>query len=316
MSSCTGSYASFSDTRLGYFDTVCTLTGYAPTRADFESAADDVFALIEECNRLFDIYNDYDGVNNIKTINDNAGREAVRVDEKIIGLLGFSLGMCEETDGALNVMIGALTKVWHDCRDADDNRLPSETALEEAAAHISPDALVIDRDNSTVYITDPLASLDVGAVAKGYAARLILEMLPGTPLTSAVINLGGNIVTYGTKPDGDPWKVAVERGDSGEYLNVYELTDRSVVTSGDYQRYYEVDGVRYHHIIDPVTRYPSDKCSQVSIICSDPALADAMSTALFVAGPENAVGLIEKYSLYVVWVGSDGVHESGSVSGQ
>ena len=311
LQACSGSYASFSDTRLGYFDTVCTITGYADSRGDFEKSADALFSLIDECNKLFDIYNDHEGINNIKTINDNAGRQAVKVDAKIIGLLSFSLEMYGETDGALNIMIGALTRVWHKYRTENDNRLPSSEELESAAMHISPDSLVIDAEASTVYISDPEASLDVGAVAKGYAARLILDALPDTSLLSAVIDLGGNIVTYGTKPDGSPWKVAVGKGTSGEYLKVFELTGLSVVTSGDYQRFYEVDGVRYHHIIDPSTGYPAGKCSQVSVVCADPALADAMSTALFVSGAGNFEELAEKYGLYIIAITDDKTVEAG-----
>ena len=300
MLSCTGSHACYESTWFELFDTVCTLRGYAKNRDEYDKAAGSIFKALEKCDRLFDIYNSYDGMNNLKTINDNAGISPVAVDAEIIDLLEFSKEMYELTGGRMNVMIGALTSVWHKYREQDDGRLPPDEELSAAAKHIDISSLVIDREKSTVYISDPAASLDVGAVAKGYAARLILEMLPGTELESAVINLGGNVVTYGAKPDGSLWRVAVEKADSGEYIDTYELADLSVVTSGDYQRYYTVDGERYNHIIDPETLYPAAAHRQVSVICSDPALADAMSTALFIADKETALRFAEEIGMFVI----------------
>ena len=304
--SCTGSRACYESSRFDLFDTVCTLRAYTNSRSDFDKASSRIFDLLERLNKLFDIYNSYENINNIKTVNDNAGINPVTVDADIIGMLNFSLEMYETTGGSMNIMIGALTSVWHRYREADANALPSEEELSAAAEHIDISSLVIDSERSAVYISDPEASLDVGAVAKGYAAKLILELLPETEIESAVINLGGNIVTYGTKPDGSLWRVAVEKADSGEYIDTYELADMSVVTSGDYQRYYTVNGVRYHHIIDPETLYPVTGARQVSVICDDPALADAMSTALFVMDAESGDQLAEKYRLFVIRLLDDG----------
>ena len=298
--SCSGSRACYESTWFDLFDTVCTVRAYAANRECFDRSAEKILELLEKCDRLFDIYNGYDGINNLKTVNENAGISSVAVDAEIIDLLEFSKEMYELTDGRMNIMIGALTSVWHKYREEDAGKLPSESELEVASGHIDISSLVVDREKSTAYISDPYASLDVGAVAKGYAARLILETLPQTELESAVVNLGGNIVTYGAKPDGSLWRVAVEKADSGEYIDTYELADMSVVTSGDYQRYYMVDGEKYHHIIDPQTLYPAAAHTQVSVICADPALADAMSTALFIADNETALRFAEELRMFVI----------------
>ena len=298
--SCSGSRACYESTWFDLFDTVCTVRAYAANRECFDRSAEKILELLEKCDRLFDIYNGYDGINNLKTVNENAGISSVAVDAEIIDLLEFSKEMYELTDGRMNIMIGALTSVWHKYREEDAGKLPPESELEVASGHIDISSLVVDREKSTAYISDPYASLDVGAVAKGYAARLILETLPQTELESAVVNLGGNIVTYGAKPDGSLWRVAVEKADSGEYIDTYELADMSVVTSGDYQRYYMVDGEKYHHIIDPQTLYPAAAHTQVSVICADPALADAMSTALFIADNETALRFAEELRMFVI----------------
>jgi len=303
LQSCSGGYAAFSDTRFDYFDTVCTLTAYAPSRSVFESAAEDLFAAMEEYDRLFDIYNAYDGLNNLKTVNDRAG-EPVEVSDGIIELLAFSLEMYGETGGALNVMIGALSALWHRCRE-EGVGLPTAEELCEASLHVSPDSLIIDQESRTVQITDPDASVDVGALAKGWVARKLLELLPESGLYSAIIDLGGNVATYGAKPDGSSWRVAIDT-ESGDYLKVVEVSGLSVVTSGDYQRFYVVDGVKYHHIIDPETRRPAEKNKQVSVICSDPALGDALSTALFILDSASGSALVQKYGVYALGIDADG----------
>ena len=298
--SCSGSHACYESTWLDLFDTVCTVRAYAASRESYDRSAEKILELLEKCDRLFDIYNSYDGINNLKTVNENAGVSPVAVDAEIVDLLEFSKEMYELTGGRMNVMIGALTSVWHRYREEDAGQLPTDKELFAASEHIDISSLIIDSESSTVYISDPAASLDAGAVAKGYAAKLILELLPGTELESAVVNLGGNVVTYGTKPDGSLWKVAVEKADSGEYIDTYELADLSVVTSGDYQRYFTVGGVKYNHIIDPETLYPAAAHRQVSVICADPALADAMSTALFIADKETALRIAEELGMFVI----------------
>lgn len=135
-------------------------------------------------------------------------------------------------------------------------------------------------------------SLDVGAIAKGYATKCLAEKLKEAGVTSALLSLGGNVETIGTKADGKPWRVGVQNPDTSAakaYLHVLKLTDTCLVTSGTYQRYYEVDGVRYHHIIDQDTLMPENTYDSVTILCNDSARADALSTAVFNMDPETGM---------------------------
>ncbi len=298
-------------TFLELFDTVTVVMGYA---SDEEAFAAEVQTFRDELtvyHQLYDIYNEYDGVNNIKTINDNAGGDPVRVDRKIIDLLLFCRDMYEKTGGKTNVMMGSVLSLWHDARedgisDPANAALPDGGELEEAARHTGFDLLEIDEEAQTVRITDSEASLDVGAVAKGYAVQRAAEAMPEGMLFS----VGGNVCATGARPDtGEPWVIGIQdpKGDSSEYLLRVNVTDGSLVSSGDYQRYYTVDGARYCHIIDPDTLYPPAYWSEVSVLYSDSGAADALSTALFTMDMESGLELLEEFPGAVAfWVEPDG----------
>lgn len=295
---------------LGLFDTVTVIVGYASSEEAFEADAHAFRDLLSEYNELYDIYNDYDGVNNIKTINDNAGGDPVEVDQRIIDLLLFCRDMYERTEGKTNVMLGSVLSIWHDAREYGienplDSYLPEQDELEDANEHTAFDALVIDDENNTVQITDPLASLDVGAVAKGYAVQRVCETMP----EGLLVSVGGNVCATGPRPtDGSAWRVGVQDPDGGveDYVALLDISGGCLVTSGDYQRYYTVDGVRYHHIIDPDTLWPPTLWRAVSIVCDDSGVADALSTALFCMDRESGQKLLDEFGAEALWIALDG----------
>ena len=295
------------------FDTVTLVVGYASTEAEFSAEMTGFHDLLEEYHQLYDIYNDYEGINNIKTINDNAGGDPVEVDRRIIDLLLFAKEMYERTDGQTNVMLGSVLALWHDAREyginnPEDSYLPDADALAEANAHTSMDSLVIDDENNTVQITDPLARLDVGAVAKGYAAQLTSDTLRENGLDSFLLNAGGNVVCGGKPLDGrDFWVVGVEDLDGVSTRETLGATDLSVVTSGDYQRYYTVDGVRYHHLIDPATLWPAAYFDGVSVLAPDSGVADCLTTGLFCMPLEEGQKIVESLDgVEALWCTTDG----------
>ncbi|MDE6767780.1 MAG: FAD:protein FMN transferase, partial [Eubacterium sp.] len=219
------------------------------------------------------------------------------------------------SDGKTNVCFGSVLKIWHNSRqqgidNPNEAALPDIQELEAAAAHTDFDSLVIDKENSTVYFSDPQLRLDVGAVAKGYAVREICNWAKENLWTSAAISIGGNICTFGYKGDDGKtlWNIAIEYPDTSvkDYLANVKITDLSVVTSGDYQRYYTVDGKKYCHIINPDTLMPSDYVASVSVICDDSALGDALSTTLFNMPIEQGMDMVDKMDgVEAVWVDKD-----------
>ena len=299
----------YTATFLTLFDTVTTIVGRADSEEDFRKTSQAVHDELLEYHQLFDIYNAYDGINNLKTVNDNAGIQPVRVDSRILALLKDCKTYYEATGGKVNPAMGSVLKLWHEARndginDPQNAYLPDGEKLKEAAAHTDLNCVVLNEAESTVYITDPGLQLDVGAVAKGWSVQRVSETAPA----GLLISVGGNVSATGPKDDaGTPWVVGVQNPDGGEsFLHTLYLTKGSVVTSGDYQRAYRVDGKLYHHIIDPQTLYPSEYWRSVTVVSSDSGLADALSTALFLLPLEEGQKLLEPLGAQAMWVDREG----------
>ena len=293
-------------TFLELFDTVTVIKGAAWSKDSFSQTATQIHDQLQEYHRLFDIYNDYEGVNNLKTVNDAAGSMPVEVDRKIMDLLLDCKSYYDLTGGKVNVALGGVLRLWHDARndginDPANANLPNEAALKAAAAHTDLNAVLIDEKASTVYITDPEVRLDVGAVAKGWSAQRVAESAP----KGLLISVGGNVCATGPKNSDTPWVVGVQNPSGGDYLHTIYVSSGSVVTSGDYQRSYVVDGKVYHHIIDPATNYPSTYWRSVTVICEDSGLADALSTALFLLPLEEGQKLLSQCGAEAMWVDAD-----------
>ena len=294
-------------TFLDVFDTVTTVVGYADSEAEFTAAAQSIRDSLLEYHQLYDIYNDYPGLVNLKTVNDSAGTAPVPVDERIMGLLKLCCSLYGATDGRVNVAMGSVLRLWHDARKAgiDDPEhavLPEGTAVEAAMGHMDLSCLVLDEEAGTVYLADGEMSLDVGAVAKGYAVEQVCRSAPA----GFLVSVGGNVRATGPKADGSPWVVGIESPDGGDFLHTLYLQEGSLVTSGDYQRYYTVDGVRYHHIIEPDTGYPASHWRSVTVVLEDSALADGLSTALFTLDLERGLAMAEDFGAEAMWVDGDG----------
>ena len=294
---------------LNLFDTLTTMVGRAENAEEFREISQAIHDDLLVYHQLFDIYNDYEGINNLKTVNDNAGIAPVVVDRIIIDLLLDCKEYYTLTGGRVNVAMGSVLQLWHEARsDWEDDPvhayLPDPEELRAAAEHTDLDCVVIDEENSTVFITDPEVSLDVGAVAKGWSVQRAAENAP----TGMLISVGGNVCATGPKrSDGTPWVVGITNPEGGEnYLHTVNMTSGSAVTSGDYQRTYMVDGKLYHHIIDPDTLYPSTYWSSVTILCADSGLGDALSTALFLLPLEEGQKLLDTCGAEAMWVTPEG----------
>ena len=298
----------YTATFLDVFDTVTTIIGRSDSQETFEATAQALHDDLLFYHRLFDIYHTYDGISNLKTINDQAGIAPVTVDPTVIQLLLDCKAYYTATDGRVNAFMGSVLQLWHEARNdgLDDPvhaYLPDADALAEAAKHTDPDSVIIDEAASTVYISDPQLRLDVGAIAKGWAAQQVTKNAP----TGLLISVGGNVCATGPKdPSGTPWVVGIQNPDGGEYLHTLYVTGGSIVTSGDYQRAYAVDGQVYHHIIDPDTLFPSLYWRSVTIVCQDSALADALSTALFLLPQAEGQQLLNTMGAEAMWVNARG----------
>lgn len=271
------------------FDTYCSLTGYAVRKDDFESAFRGLVDTLTVFHEETDIYHEYD-IPGLALLNRMAGRKPVALSAQLMDFLSYAKEAYTVSGTKVNVMLGAVTALWHETRES--GILPTEEALKSASELTDPDLLVLTE--TTAYIAREGARIDVGALAKGYAGRLAKAYLENAGLCNYILNLGGTIVTGGTPAGTGRTQFTVGIQDpSGEGLidSVSAAGGTCFATSGDYQRYIEIGGTRYHHLIDPDTLFPSAYQHSVTVVCDDPALADLLSTALFMMTDEEGRAL-------------------------
>lgn len=295
---------------LDLFDTASTIIAYDDSQESFDKHYEQFYNELKRYDNLFDIYHKYEGMNNLYVVNHEAGKAPVEVEQEIIDMLLYGKKIYELSGGKTNICFGSVLALWHNERElAQDQagKLPNMDELVEANKHTNIDDLVIDEENKTVFFKDDKMKLDVGAIAKGYAVQRVTDYAKANLWEDAAISIGGNVSTYGYKnADGETkWRIGIENPDTtaNEYLLLVDITDLTVVTSGDYQRYFTVDGKKYCHIINPETLMPSEYFSSVSIMCNDSALGDALSTTLFNMPLDEGKALVESIDgVEVVWV--------------
>lgn len=230
----------------------------------------------------------------INKLNDAAGKNEVVLSSETITILETAKSYAELSDGSFDVTVGPLVKAWGIF--TDHPRIPPQDEINRLLKLVDYRTLTIDKARSSARLDKPGEIVDVGGIAKGYAGDEAIRIYKSHNVKSAYINLGGNVVVLGAKPDGSPWRIGIQnpRAANGQYIGIVKVTDKAVVTSGDYERYFEKNNVRYHHIIDTRTGYPADSGLISATIVTDVSMdADALSTATFVLGLEKGMKLVE-----------------------
>lgn len=316
-------YTKYKDSFFDTFDTVTTVVGYAKDEEEFEAYMDKIYKRSVELHQLFDKYSEYDGVNNIKTINDNAGKKPVKVKKEIIDLLLVSKEWYYKSGEKTNIAMGPVIEIWSEYQNQasvnpENASIPTMEELEEANKYTDIEKLVVNEEDNTVFLEDPNMLLDVGSVAKGYAIELISKELEEEGFKSALISGGGNIRAIGKPLDTERerWGIGIQNPDkslidTGNLLETIFIKDASVVSSGDYQRYFVVDGKVYHHIIDPETLMPGNYYRAMTIVTPDSGIADFLSTSAFLLPLNESKELIESLKdTDALWVMKDGTIET------
>ncbi|MEG0283660.1 MAG: FAD:protein FMN transferase [Erysipelotrichales bacterium] len=302
---CSGSKAEkFSDSFLS-FDTYIQLDGYTKDKEEFDKYYKGAKLEFERYHQLFDAYNNYEGVNNLKMVNDNAGKKAVKVDKELYDLVDQSIKYYNDSYKKNNIALAPVVLVYKDImKDYDDGKKvshPSMSLLKEKAKCTSIGNIELQGDNK-IYLKESCARIDVGSVAKGYAADKVANKLNEEGLNSGILNAGGNVVVIGKKPGNKDFKIGIaDPKNPNSYALTVDASDTNIVTSGDYQRFYEIDGVKYNHITDPDTLKPGNINKSVSIISDDGLLADYFSTESFMLNINQIKELSRKYKFeYIV----------------
>ena len=324
----------------GPFDTYFEVLSYEPSENEFNENYQFILEEFTRLHQLYDKYNDYEGINNVKTINDNAGIQPVKVDSDLYYMIDTALYYQNQIGDKVNIALGPVLNVWHDYREKNDGSLPTLSQLQAANQYTDVSKIILDEENMTVFVSDSNMNIDVGAIAKGYACEVIKQKLQEKGLDDMLISAGGNVVSFGKraekrKPNSlseyipaclEYFAVDIESPKSGAYEGVLKIAslvlknNESVVTSGDYQRFFVGnDGNQYHHLIDPDTLYPANYCRSLTIITENSGLADFLSSTLFLMSVEDGMDLINSINVEVeaIWLLSDGriLHTNGLVEG-
>jgi FAD:protein FMN transferase len=268
--------------------TVCTLTIYDnPHEAAFEKA----FNRIEAIENQMSITRESSVVSQI---NREAGQNPVVVPPETFTVIEEALYIASLSQGAFDPTVGPLTAAW--AIGTDSPRVPSNEEIARLIPLVAWETVETDPQASTVFLPEPGMRLDLGGIAKGFAADEVRTILQDSGVNSAIVNLGGNVLTIGTKPDGSLFNIGIQNPaeDRGTYIMIVSISDTTIVSSGPYERYFRVGETLYHHILDPDSGYPvHSEVGGVSIFSESSFIADALSTAFFVMGIERGMALVE-----------------------
>lgn len=271
-------------------DTVVTLRIYAGDAHQVEKAMEATFAEIE---RLEGILSRWIPSSEISKINDTAGRGSVLVCPETWQTITGTQELSRLTNGAFDITIGAITQLWD--FQSDEARVPDEAAIQRGLRFVGPQQILLDSLDVKMGLRERGAAIDLGGAAKGYAVDRALEVLRRYGVKAAVVDAGGDIGLLGKKSRGEVWKIGIRHPQVlGETIEVLEVDSGAVATSGNYERYFFQDGVRYHHILDPKTGMPARGVVSVTILAKTALEADILSTAVFVLGPKRGMTLIEQ----------------------
>ena len=260
-------------------DTYMTLTAYGEHA---QEAVDKAAERVEALDALLSTGNEN---SEIYQLNQNG--EATLSEEGGY-LVERALELYKKTEGAFDIAIYPVMQAWG--FPTQDYHVPDDDTLKEKLALADASKVNYDKDTRKIFFDQDGMEIDLGGIAKGYTSSQIMQIYQDCGVTSGLVNLGGNVQALGCKTDGSKWRVAIQSpDDTEEYLGILEIEDQAVITSGGYERYFEEDGVTYHHIIDPATGYPADSgLISVTIVSDDGTLADGLSTSLFIMGEEKA----------------------------
>lgn len=270
-----------------------------------KKAVSEVFDELKRIETLTSFHRDSE----LAKINANAGKGPVKTDPELLKIIDEALRVARETHGAFDPTVGPIAKLWGFSGE-QESRLPSDSEIQERLPLVGWDKVKIDHEIGTVELPQVGMALDLGAVGKGYALNRTAELLAKAGMRSALVNIGGDILALGEKSPGKPWVVGVEDPrNSRAIVSVVSLKDRIIITSGDYERFFEKDGKRYHHILNPRTGYPADKLRSATVVGPVGSTLQPCGTAAFVLGVDQGRKYIESlkdaYGLLIDSEGND-----------
>jgi thiamine biosynthesis lipoprotein len=270
-----------------------TVADQDKSREIINTAIEKAFAEIERVEALL---SRFDSRSEISQINVHSGIQPVKVSIETIRLIEQSIAFSRLTAGAFDITIYPLLEIWGMAQGSSPQHIPTTEQIREALDRVGYQYIKISRQQQTVFLTQPAMSLDLGAIAKGYAVDRAVAILRHEGIQHALVNAGGDVYAMGNKNKAKKWRVAIQHPrKENTFLATLELSNKAAATSGDYQQYIEIDGKRYSHIINPKTGLPVENspCS-VTVLAQDCTTSDALATSLFVLGPKKGIDLVNQ----------------------
>ncbi|HKP00708.1 MAG TPA: FAD:protein FMN transferase [Nitrospiraceae bacterium] len=268
--------------------TLVSITVVASNKEIAQAAATAGFA---EIRRLEELLSTWISTSELSRVNTSAGVMPVSVSPETMTVVQGAIRIAEMTDGGFNIAIGPAIEAWS---VIDGQRIPTESELDALRPLVDLQAVHADARKQTIFLEKAGMRIDVGGIGKGYAADQAVEALRRAGASAGVVALSGDIKTFGQLPGGKKFPVGIQHPrKEGEVLAFIDLENEAISTAGDYERYFERDGVRYHHILDPKTLQPARRCQSVTVIAREGMLADGLDTGIFVMGVESGMRLVE-----------------------
>lgn len=292
----------YKETRSSLYTLVTiTVVGASPEKARKATAA--AYDALDDLGRLLNFYAED---SELSAINRNAGIKPVHVSRDTLKIIKTALTVGKQTEGGFDVTIGPIVKLW----DFKKKTLPSAAAIAERLPSVGYENIVIDEAAATVFLKKPGIQMDLGGIIKGFAADKAVQTLKANGIEDGIVAVAGDIKLFGRQPDGRPWNIGIQNpraeGDKDELFATVNLGTQGISTSGDYQRYFILDGVRYHHLLNPKTGYPESLCRSVTVIAPEAALTDAYATGIFIMGPQKGLAVLERLGMDGVIIDRDG----------
>jgi thiamine biosynthesis lipoprotein len=288
-------------------DTIVSISVVSGSKDEAERGMDKAFAAIDRFGTLINFFSEK---SELSEINRNAGTRETRVSPETIDVIEMAVITAEKSGGAFDPSIGPVVKLW----DFLKRKKPGGEEIRRVLPLIDFRNIVIDRQNSTVFLKNKGMLLDLGGIAKGYAADLAADTLIKSGIRDGLVSIAGDIRTFGVKPDNSPWTIGIKNprqtGEKDEIIARIRLSGKAISTAGDYERFFIDDNRRYHHLLDPETGYPAGLCRSVSVIAGKAALTDAVSTAVFILGPEKGLKLAQDMGMDAIIIDSSGTIHS------
>jgi len=294
-------------------DTLVTITVVAGSDEQANKTIDKAFSVIEQFGDKINFFSDK---SELSAINRNAGTTPVKVSPDTLGVIERAIYISEKSNGAFDPTIGPEINMW----DFFKKIRPADADIKKKLSLVNYRDIIVDRAKSTVFLRRKGMLMDLGGIAKGYAADLALANLRQSGIGAGIVAAAGDIRAFGLKPDGTLWKIGIknprQQSEADELIAKASLTNKAISTSGDYERYFVEDGRRYHHILDPKTGYPAGQCRSVTVISDSGIFADGFSTAVFVSGPEKGMKLVREAGVEAVIIDKDGgIHTTPGIKG-